>query len=78
VGISRAYISRIMPSHPGFQKPKACRAEILIAHGVSRGLAVSKKMPEAQDDFTDEYAFASGMKTDDPVARPITLYLPSI
>jgi hypothetical protein len=51
---------------------KACRAEILITHGVSRGLRASKKIPEAQGDFINETAFASGMKTNALIASTIT------
>jgi len=35
------------------------------AHGVSRGLEAKKPKPEAQDDFMEERALASGMKTED-------------
>jgi hypothetical protein len=54
------------------QKQKACRAVILIAHGVSRGLAANASIPEAQGDFMEERAFASGMKTDALNATTIT------
>jgi hypothetical protein len=53
-----------MPSHPGFQMQKACRAGISIAHGVSRGLGASKKIPEAQHAFMNGAVLASGMETD--------------
>jgi hypothetical protein len=52
--------------------PKACRAEILIAHGVSRGLRTNEKKPGAQGAFMNEAAFASGMKTDALIATTIT------
>jgi hypothetical protein len=51
---------------------KACRADISLAHGVSRGLGSSKKIPEAQDDFLKELALASGMETHVLVAIYIT------
>jgi hypothetical protein len=51
---------------PGLQLQKVCRADISIAHGVSRGLGASKEIPEAQDAFIDECAYASGMETDPP------------
>ena len=43
---------------------KACRADISVAHGVSRGLVASKEIPEAQNVFMKEDVFASGMETD--------------
>jgi hypothetical protein len=35
---------------PKTKQPKACRADISIAQGVSRGLGASRKLPEAQDE----------------------------
>jgi hypothetical protein len=56
----------------GLQLQKACRADISIAHGVSRGLGASKEIPEAQDAFLKEAVLASGMETDVSVAVCIT------
>jgi hypothetical protein len=54
--------------------PKACRADISLAHGVSRGLRASKKIPEAQDAFLKEADLASGMETDVPALLTITKF----
>jgi hypothetical protein len=43
----QGYSCNVIP--PGIQMQKACRADISIVHGVSRGLGASKKIPEAQE-----------------------------
>jgi hypothetical protein len=62
----------------GLQLQKACRAVILMAHGVSRGLSETSLIPEAQDDCMDESAFASGMKTDLPPSQMLSDHLISL
>jgi hypothetical protein len=56
----------------GIANAKARRADISLAHGVSRGLAASKTIPEAQDTYLKEAALASGMETHVVVAVCIT------
>jgi hypothetical protein len=52
---------------------KACRADILIAHGVSRGWGAKQaKYRRRRVIFVNENAFASGMKTNALIATTIT------
>jgi hypothetical protein len=62
--IKQAFLLKLTNMPTGIATTKGLKGRNISAHGVSRGLGASKKIPEAHGEFMNEAALASGMETD--------------